>query len=420
MMRWRRRALALLASAIVVVLTPPVSAQLSVPPTPAVPSVGRYLEESFTFSRTQVDVPYGQAVNSRGELQTLRLDVYEPDADPEAFRPAIVWLHGGFFVAGNKSGVGFLHELTRRGYVTISINYRIRPEMPPFNASFVNPEAPQNFQSLLEAVTDAQHDAQAAIRWVRANAADLRVDPARVMIAGHSAGGVTAFGAAFNPENDGNSGNPGWPSRVAAAISQSGGSAILLPPGSRPPMPGDAPILALHSIGDTTVPWPTSVAPCVLTLAVGNVCEMRWYPAASHGTPGDDSGATSASFLHRHVLSAPRVATRLVDVATSARGETVTVTGRLTTEHGDPIAAARILGRARAGWTETTSGPAGEFTLVIPAPDHGHSVDVELRYEGRYTDDSGLPVTPHALAPTPLAPTQTSVKATWGGGGPGS
>jgi dienelactone hydrolase len=410
------RALSLAVLGIVVAVTPTVDAQLSVPPVGVVPGAGRYLEESFTFSKTQLDVPYGRAVNSRGEEQTLTLDVYEPDGDPEEFRPAIVWLHGGFFVAGSKAEIGFLHELTRRGYVTISINYRLRPEMPPFNASFVTPEAPQNVQSLLGAVADAQHDAQAAIRWVRANAADLRVDPARVMIAGFSAGGVTAFGATFNPENDGNSGNPGWPSRVAAAISQSGGSAIRLPPGSRPPRPGDAPILALHAVGDTTVPWPTSVPACMLTIAVGNVCEMRWYAQAGHGTPHDDSGATSASFLHRHVIGAARVATTFVDVASSARGETVTATGRLTTERGDPVAGARILGRAASGWIETTSGDAGDFTLTIPTPDHGRSVEVELRYEGHYTGDSGLPVTPHALAPTPLAPTSASVTATWGGG----
>lgn len=413
-----KRGTSWLVFTILLAIATPASAQVSIPPQPTVPTSGRYLERGFTFSRTQADVPYGQAVNSRGEQQTLILDVYEPDNDPEQFRPVVVWLHGGFFVAGNKQDVGFLHEFTRRGYVTISINYRIRPEMPPFNASFVNADAPQNFQSLLEAVEDAQHDAQAAIRWVRANAADLRVDPARVMIAGHSAGGVTAFGAAFNPDNDGDSGNPGWPSRVAAGISQSGGSAIVLPPGSKPPLPGAAPMLALHSVGDTTVPWPTSVAPCLLTLSVGNVCEMRWYAQASHGTPAADSGATSASFLYRHVLQAPRIPTALTDVETTERGDSVTVTGRLTTDQGSSIAGARILGRSRTGWTAVTTDADGAFELVLSTPDHGRSVPVDLRYEGHYTEDPGLPVTPHALTPTPLAPTQMSTVATWGGGAP--
>ena len=402
-MRRASRLLVVLGVALAVAHATTARAQVSVPPVPEVPAEGRYLEASFTFSKTRADVPYGQAVNSRGELQSLHLDVYEPDGDTEAFRPVVVWLHGGFFVAGDKTHVRFLHELTRRGYVTISIQYRLRPELPPFNASFVTPEAPQNFASLLQAVEDAQHDAQAAIRWVRANAADLRVDPGRVVIAGHSAGGVTAFNTVFNPQNDGSSGNPGWPSVVAAGISDSGGSAIVLPPDSRPPLPGDAPILALHNTGDTTVPWPTSVAPCALTIAVGNVCEMRWYPQSGHGTPGTDSGTTSASFLYRHVLQAPRIATRFADVVASTKGEIVTVTGRIETDQGDPVASARILGRTGSSATESTSNDSGRFEFVLPAPDHGRSVVVDLRYEGNYTGGSRL------------APTHTSVTVSWGG-----
>ncbi len=395
------------AVALALALTPGAAGQVSVPPPlAAVPSGGRYIEPSFSFSKTQTNVPYGQAVNSRGELQTLLLDAYEPNDDSEEFRPAVVWVHGGFFARGSKSDVEFLHDLTRRGYVTVSINYRIRPEQEVSIPALTNDLtlAP----AFIETIRDAQHDALAAIRWVRANAADLRVDPGRVVIAGHSAGGLTTFGSIFNHEDVGGSGNPGWVSRPTAGLAGAGayGSGVT----GRAPLPGDAPILVMHGTNDTTVPMATSTAPCTQTLAVGNICEMRIYPGAGHGLPDADRGLTSTSFLYRHMISAERVPTRLSDLAASTQDEEVIVTGRLATEAGAPIADARILGRGETGGpVEATTSGDGTFTLGVQAPDAGTPFSVKLRYEGHYTGLSAQAPTSNALAPKPLAPAHATI-----------
>lgn len=73
----------------------------------------------------------------------------------------------------------------------------------------------------------ALHDVKAAIRWIRANATDLRIDPERIGIWGHSAGGHLASLAALTadvPELEGEIDDRGPLSRVQAAISLAGPS----------------------------------------------------------------------------------------------------------------------------------------------------------------------------------------------------
>lgn len=373
---------------------------------------GRYLEPTFTFSRTRTDVPYGQAINSSGDLQTLVLDVYEPDGDhTEQFRPVVVWVHGGYFVEGSKNSIGFLHELTRRGYVTVAINYRLRPDMARgLFEVVVSPDVAENAPEFIGAVRDAQHDAMAAIRWVRANAAELRIDPTRVTIAGHSAGGLTTFNTVFNPDDTGTSGNEGWSSAVAAGISSAGayGPGIS----GQPALPGLAPMLVLHGTNDDIVPVVASVLPCEDSVAMGNVCEAHLFPGDGHNTmPREETGARSADFLYRHVVQAPRTSTRIAGAVATVRGEAVTVTGTVVTEAGSPVAGARVLGRATDAWASATTAPDGTFVVEVAAPDHGRAIDVLLRYEGEPQLPSRLP-----LSPPPNAPTAAVVTATWSAG----
>ena len=55
------------------------------------------------------------------------LDAYlPPESDKRDKRPAIVFMHGGGFTAGNKRvGRKFALEMTKRGYAVFSVNYRL-------------------------------------------------------------------------------------------------------------------------------------------------------------------------------------------------------------------------------------------------------------------------------------------------------
>jgi acetyl esterase/lipase len=99
------------------------------------------------------------------------LDVYLPAAD-DGVRPFVLLIHGGSDVAGSKEDLaGAARRLARSGYGVASVNYRLVP----------GGEFPKNFQ-----------DCQCALAYVRAHAAELRADPARLAVMGYSAGGHLA------------------------------------------------------------------------------------------------------------------------------------------------------------------------------------------------------------------------------------
>ena len=71
---------------------------------------------------------YGSAVNLENQTVPLVLDLYQPTGDTVTSRPAIVWVHGGFFSSGSKTSGELVDEATtfsEEGYVNVSINYRL-------------------------------------------------------------------------------------------------------------------------------------------------------------------------------------------------------------------------------------------------------------------------------------------------------
>ena len=118
--------------------------------------------------------------------RVLKLDVYRPAA-PGALRPALVYLHGGGWVVGDKrnQGLPLCHQLARLGWVCFNANYRLSP-----GATW----------------PDHLVDAKAAVAWVREHAAEHGADPGFIAVAGGSAGahiasmaGLTAGDATLQP-----------------------------------------------------------------------------------------------------------------------------------------------------------------------------------------------------------------------------
>jgi acetyl esterase/lipase len=160
-------------------------------------------------------IPYGSNFNVMTQKnQTLTLDLYTPpDSDKRTMRPAFVLVHGGSFETGDSTSDGepdFARVLATRGFVVVSINYRLT------GAYYgLTKEQP---------ALDAAEDARAAIRFVRKHAAYARVDTDRISIGGDSAGAVTSLyvGYVKAASSEGHSGNPGFSSQVRAIVSVSG------------------------------------------------------------------------------------------------------------------------------------------------------------------------------------------------------
>jgi acetyl esterase/lipase len=192
------------------------------------------------------DVRYGSAPGADRKPVALTLDLYQPTGDTVSQRPAVVWVHGGGYSVGDKAS-GPASVLASRfaalGYLAVSINYRL---LSPRGCGGPLGVTSECYAAAIEAV----HDAQAAVRWLRANATTHRIDPDRIAIGGESAGGITAAGVGVYADQPGASGNPGYPSTVRAWVSISGGL-----PGGAFVDRTDATGLLFHGTADAVVPY---------------------------------------------------------------------------------------------------------------------------------------------------------------------
>jgi len=203
----------------------------------------RYRDQVFSNVTVTTNLAYGSAPDLQGNPVTLRLDLYRPAGDPQVRRPALVWVHGGGFQAGDKGNlvpVDVANTFARLGYVVVSINYRLLG-----SGCSGDPAQPACTTAALE----AKRDAQAAVRWLRANASTYGVDPTRIGMGGESAGAITSALVGMYSEDVGSSGNPGHSSKIRGFVSVSGG----LPNGVFASS-DDAWGLLLHGTSDGIVP----------------------------------------------------------------------------------------------------------------------------------------------------------------------
>ena len=134
----------------VIALLSPVDAQETVP-------AGVLFEKNIEYSNP--------------DDQHLQLNMARPKEGTGPF-PAVICIHGGGFRAGTRESFnGLCLQLAERGYVAVTVSYRLAPKYQ-FPA--------------------AVYDVKAAVRWMRANAEKYQIDPDRIGTTGGSAGGHLA------------------------------------------------------------------------------------------------------------------------------------------------------------------------------------------------------------------------------------
>jgi len=117
------------------------------------------------------DVVVESDVSYDPRFAAAKLDIYSPPAGDVA-RPAVLVIHGGGWKQGSRADIAdHARRFAEAGYVAFNVDYRLTP-----SGQFPN----------------AVQDCVCALAYVRANAAELGIDPDRVATYGYSAGGHLA------------------------------------------------------------------------------------------------------------------------------------------------------------------------------------------------------------------------------------
>lgn len=264
----------------------------------------------------------------------MEMDILRPQ-NQSAPAPAVLFIHGGGFRAGNRqSYLGLAAKLAQRGYVTATASYRLAPR--------------HQFPAGVE-------DVKAAVRFLRANAAKYGIDPGKIAAWGGSAGGhlVLMLGLTGDvPEFEGTGPNREFSSRVQCVINYYGptdftqsyqksvDAAQVLPlwlgghldqnrkiHQKASPInwvsPNAAPTISIHGSKDTFVAYEHSLAITERLVNAGVDAEMETISGAGHGFRGADAEraeVVAMAFLDRQLKgSVPQ--TRMLMSDHGAKGE---------------------------------------------------------------------------------------------------
>jgi acetyl esterase/lipase len=152
------------------------------------------------ITRQTLDIPYAS------QSPNQKLDIYLPPDGDGPF-PTIIFIHGGAFILGDKRDAQLLQVLDgiNRGYAVVSVEHRLA-----YEAQF----------------PAALFDVKSAIRFLRANAALLKLDGGRFALYGDSAGGhyvIMAAATQWTPAfEDFSTGNAAYSSAVQAVATRFG------------------------------------------------------------------------------------------------------------------------------------------------------------------------------------------------------
>ena len=212
----------------------------------------------------------GEVRSPRAGDKPLLLDLYEPAAATPRLRPAVVLLHGGGWLSGDRRKPSYMPDLCRelaaRGYVCASIDYRLQGDDPPGADG-----------TLLErTIAAAVDDAAKAVRWIVAHAARHRVDPARIAVGGASAGGGTALLLAY--------GDRGKGLPIRAALDFWGG---LIGNRNSWVERGEPALLVVHGTADEITDFSVAEALVARAKAVAIPHELIAIPGGRHNPPLD-------------------------------------------------------------------------------------------------------------------------------------
>jgi len=269
---------------------------------PALTAAGAAQKPSAAQANVKVE---NNVVFGKGGDMDLKLDIYRPPAGVMPKRMATIHFHGGGFTGGSKDSLAErVKPFAALGYVAIAAQYRLAGQA--------------GYPALV-------HDAKAAIRWVRANAGMLGIEPARIGVAGYSAGGYHALftaGTGDRPEFEGSGGNAGVSTKVAVCLAYYPATNIpasMLPAGIDDAAKkaansttyigaGSPPTVIFHGMKDTTIPIESSKRLVQQFQDAQIPVEFHAYEGVPHAFDNNPEFAVLSAqladfFIDRHILN---------------------------------------------------------------------------------------------------------------------
>lgn len=217
------------------------------------------------------------------------LDIVQSRAPALKNRPGVIFIHGGGWVEGSKELAleRFCVPFVEHDFVVANIDYRLAKSAP----------APAAVSDVLKAA-----------QWLHDHAAEYKVDPNQIVVAGDSAGGHLALMVAMAPPSAGF----GSATKIVAVVDFYGIADVpeqLEGPHQQPyavawipEQPGRMelarklspimyvrkglpPVLAIHGDADNVVPYDQSVRLIKALKAAGDDAELITVPGGKHGFP---------------------------------------------------------------------------------------------------------------------------------------
>lgn len=241
-------------------------------------------EEPAAAAATPATLPGAQTFVFRdASPEPVRLHVFKPkDWKASDRRPGFVWFFGGGFVRGTPlQSAGWAKRAAKLGMVGIAADYRTVERWPGTSA------------------TATVADARAALRWAQDHAAELGLDPERIVVGGSSAGGHLALWTAIAQTPSGIEvaeaprfkpvalllSCPAADTSKATGLRGNRFKGVADPDDFSPLQnldPKMPPVLLIHGDADTTVPYAHAVALHQALTAAGNECEFVTVPGGTH------------------------------------------------------------------------------------------------------------------------------------------
>ncbi len=248
---------------------------------PAAKKAPKAVRERYVDSLIPALKPDRVVVYRRVGTRELTLHVFAArGAAAGERRPAFVTIHGGGWSGGDVTRMyPVAAHFAGQGMVGISVQYRL---LKPADGV---------------TVFDGVADARAAVRYVRAQAAELGVDPARVVVNGASAGGHLAVATAMFGQFDHGDENRAVKAEPDALVlfypvidtSAEGYGQAKIGERWRELSPahhvrrGLPPTITFHGTGDTTTPFKGAEVFHAAMLAAGNRSVLDVHPGGIHG-----------------------------------------------------------------------------------------------------------------------------------------